>query len=142
MRYRNLSLALAVCITDSAKVVKDKCWSMWTSRYFTDEVDEIGVLLQVTLRLDCDLSFCLDPNTMDSVFTSTHNRYIVIISKNLIFWHAFSIYLANLIPFGTTFSLFSENAQTLCNYTNNTALIRSVPFLSRTGSNGICSMTF
>ena len=59
---------------------------------------------------------CLLFNTLYEcvlTFTSTHNRYTVIISISLIFWHAFSIYSANVTTLMVLYSLFSQNAQTL-----------------------------
>jgi len=43
------------------------CWSITAPRYLTDVVEEIDVVLQVILRLDCAFNFGLEPNTIDAV---------------------------------------------------------------------------
>ena len=52
-------------------------------------------------------------------------------SKGLIFWHAFSIYSANVTTVRVLHSRFLQSAQTLCNYKNHIALIRSVPLFKQ-----------
>lgn len=79
----------------------DRFWSKVIPRYLIDEVDSMDVPEQVICRLDCDLSFCLDPNKIDSVLPKCNDN---LLSTDL--WLTYSISSVN--AFSTTDKLLPD----------------------------------